>query len=104
MAVPNKRLGSRSAQQTDLERELIMKILILICCWLTLIVAGTRAENIPAEIDDLIIGEYVAQNDAQMMMVHVKAGDKCTLYSQGTSIKILETVNATPCVERNMPE
>lgn len=48
------------------------------------------AWDIPLQVSDLIIGPYVAQNDASFKKVSVKAGEECLVYSDGTSAVVLE--------------
>jgi len=67
-----------------------MRKLILGCVLIPLAFSNVCAWEIPSEVNDLIIGSYVAQNDASFKKVSVKSGEECLVYSDGTSVVIVE--------------
>jgi hypothetical protein len=67
-----------------------MRKLILGCVLVALASGNGFGWNIPYEVKELIIGPYVAQNDASFKKVSVKAGEECLVYSDGTTVVIVE--------------
>ena len=51
-----------------------MRKLILACIWVPLTLSSAFAWEVPSEVRGLVIGPYVAQNDASFKKVNVQAG------------------------------
>lgn len=67
-----------------------MRKLVLECIFVLFASTTVFAWEVPSKVHDLIIGPYVAQNNASFKKVSVKAGEECLIYSDGTSAEIME--------------